>query len=201
MTTGRRLGVVTMPLVVALALGTATAARAAGGGPPPITPGELVGTLHRVNQMEIDAGRMAQRRGATPTIRHYGETLEHDHRLAEDRLRQYADQHHLDLDTAPPIGVGDDLAQARGELDNLKELGGASFDSEFAELMVSSHRRAIQVVDRARATVNDPQLQALLDGLEPQLRHHEELASDFLENPGTALDPQPGRAQRRPAMH
>jgi len=157
---------------------TAGVARAAGG--PPFTPGELVGTLHRVNQVEIEAGKMAERRGGTQAMKDYGATLRHDHATADERLRRYADEHHLNLDTTPPVGIGSELAQTRGELENLENLGGASFDREFAELMAWDHQKAIIMVDRARRQTRDPQLKAMLDEVEPNLREHAQIAANLL---------------------
>ncbi len=160
------------------------AAAAASGGVP-FTASETVGTLHRVNQMEIEAGKIAQRLGASEAVRKYGATLEHDHAEADERLKRYATQHRVDLDTAPPVGVGSALAQARTELQNLTRLGGASFDLAFAELMRRDHQTIITAVDRARVEIVDPQLKALLGQLEPELREHEQMAAGLLSDAHT----------------
>ena len=181
--TGRRLA---LGLAAAAFLGLggpwgASAAGAPGSAAAPVfTPAELVGTLHRLNQMEIEAGQMAQRRGRTEAMKHYGATLQHDHATADEHLKAYARAHHLDLDTAPPLGIGTELSQARHELDNLQDLGGASFDREFAELMVQDHDKAIQMVDHASKQVTDPRLKAMLGEVEPNLREHKQIAQNLL---------------------
>lgn len=156
---------------------------AVGAGSPRerlFTPRELVGTLHRVNQIELEAGTMAERRGGTQAMRDYGATLQRDSAAAAERLRRYAGRHHIPLDAAPPFGIASELARARGELENLENLGGASFDREFAEMMVRDHPKALLILDRARSDITDPDLKAILDEVEPNLREHEQIAANLL---------------------
>lgn len=160
--------------------GGLSVAATAGGGGLPFTPAQLIGTLHRVNQIEIEAGKMAQRRGRTEAMKRYGATLEHDHATADQRLKEYASRHGIDVNTAPPTGIGTQLDQGRHELDNLQQLGGAAFDREFAELMVQDHQRAIEMVDRARNEITDPTLKAMLGEIEPNLREHKQIAQNLL---------------------
>jgi len=181
-------------------MGGGSAALAAdGGGGPAVTPAQLVGTLHRLNQMEIHAGTMAQRRGRTEAMKRYGSTLQHDHATADEHLKGYARAHDIDMDTAPPIGVSSQLDQARHELDNLQQLGGAAFDREFADLMVQDHQKAVEFVDRAATEVTDPRLKAMLGEIEPNLREHEQIAQNLLfeDNSTASSTAQSPRRTRR----
>ncbi len=181
MTNARRGITIGIAAAAVLGLGGVRGSSAvAAGGPPAFTPAQLVGTLHRVNQMELEAGKMAQRRGRTEAMRRYGATLQHDHAAADQHLKQYASAHGIDLNAAPPIGIGSQLDQARHELDNLQNLGGASFDREFAELMVQDHQKAIEIVGHARTEVTDPGLEAILGEVEPHLREHQRIAQNLL---------------------
>jgi predicted outer membrane protein len=160
--------------------GVYAVAAAGSGGGPAVTPAQLIGTLHRVNQMEIEAGKMADRRGRTEAMKRYGSTLQHDHATADETLKAYARAHDIDVNAALPIGVGSQLDQGRHELDNLQQLGGAAFDREFAELMVQDHQKVIGLVDRAARQVTDPRLKAMLGEIEPNLREHERIAQNLL---------------------
>jgi predicted outer membrane protein len=128
-----------------------TAVAAASPRESLFTPRELVGTLHRVDEIELEAGKMAERSGGTQAMRDYGATLQHDSVAAAERLKRYARRHHIPVEANPPFGVAGELARARGELDNLENLGGASFDREFAEMMVRDHSKAHQRLATRRA--------------------------------------------------
>jgi predicted outer membrane protein len=175
-----------------------TAVAAASPRESLFTPRELVGTLHRVDEIELEAGKMAERSGGTQAMRDYGATLQHDSVAAAERLKRYARRHHIPVEANPPFGVAGELARARGELDNLENLGGASFDREFAEMMVRDHSKALLILDRARRDVTDPDLKALLDEVEPNLREHEQLAANLLRESSSATPADPAR---RPRAH
>jgi predicted outer membrane protein len=105
---------------------------------------------------------MAERRGGTQAMRDYGATLQHDSAAAAERLKRDARRHHIPVEANPPFGVAGELARARGELDNLENLGGASFDREFAEMMVRDHSKAHQRLATRRAPASSSARSVLL---------------------------------------
>lgn len=181
-------------LVVLVASGLAAAVSWAGPGDttkssaaerswrsvPALTTAELVATLHQINRMEIDAGKMAQDKGASQAVRDLGQTLERDHQAADDQLKDYAGKNKLNVDAAVPSSVSTDLQRTEEEMDHLQKVSGAVFDRQFATDMVRDHEKAIGIVSKARAGAADPQLQTLLGDLEPQLREHQQLARNVL---------------------
>ena len=50
----------------------------------------LIPTLHRMNEIEIDAGRMAQSNSASEAVKDYGRQLEQDHQAADQDLEAFA---------------------------------------------------------------------------------------------------------------
>jgi putative membrane protein len=157
---------------------------------PAMTAAQVLPTLHAINQVEIEAGRIAQERGSSDTVKQYGATLRRDHETADKNLKQIAGQENVELDFDIPPAAQSAFHNAKGELDNLSTVGGQAFDYEFATTMLEQQQSAIRFVDRARQNVTDPKLKALLDDVEPDLREHEEIAAEIL----SALAARPGRS-------
>jgi predicted outer membrane protein len=51
---------------------------------------ELVMRIHRINQMEIKAGQLAQRNGSSAKVKSYGQQLVRDHQAADQKLTTLA---------------------------------------------------------------------------------------------------------------
>jgi putative membrane protein len=169
---------------IAVLIGPAGAANFGGGAAVAklagLTPAELVPILHAINQAEIEAGRKAEERGLSDAVRQYGATLVRDHQAADEDLKHLAAEENLDVNGKIPLRVEAALQHARNELANLSTVGGEAFDHEFASMMLADHQKAIQLVDRARPSVTDPKLKSLLGQIEPNLREHEQIASNIL---------------------
>jgi putative membrane protein len=183
----RRAGGMAIALGAMLALagpgGTKRAAAddARPGMMPAMTAAELVPALHAVNEAEIQAGRTAEARGSSDAVRDYGATLVRDHEAADEKLKKLAGREKLDVNGRIPLRVELALAHARSELAKLSTVGGQAFDHEFASMMLQDHQKVIQLVDKARPGITDPRLKALLGELEPNLREHEQIASNILD--------------------
>jgi putative membrane protein len=172
-------------IVVGLALtlagsGVALTAGNGGGSVPTLGLAELVPMLHRINEMEIEAGKLAERNGASPAMRAFGEKLRRDHAAADSELGDYAALGPVDINGTVRPDVSNDLDHAKAELDSLKEVGGEAFDRRFAKQMVRDHKRALAILDRSRAQIKDHHFEALVAVLEPTLKSHEQIATNLL---------------------
>jgi len=140
----------------------------------------LVPTLHRINQMEIDAGKMAQTSGFGQAVKDYGTTLERDHQAADEKLRDYAQTNRVAIDGPVPADLERDLDQATQGMEKLPSKTGAAFDRAFAQAMKQDHDKAIQIVEKSRPLITDAHLKTLIDELEPKLRAHKQIAFNIL---------------------
>ena len=165
----------------ALAGLTAVYAASSGAGTAPaLNTVELVPTLHCINEMEIDAGKMAQNKGSTQAMKDYGKKLQRDHQSADDQLSAYATKAKIDMKGNVPSPVAKSLQHAKDQMDALKNVNGESFDRRFAEQMVHGHKGAIAMLDKSMPKVTDPKFKALLTELEPTLKSHEHIAANLL---------------------
>lgn len=145
-----------------------------------MTAAQLMPTLHAFNQVEIEAGRTAEERGASDAVKQYGATLVRDHEAADKNLKHLAAEEKVALDENVPPVAQFALRDAKGELTNLSTVGGQAFDREFATTMLQQHQLALRLVDQARSNISDPKLKALLGEVAPDLREHAQIASNIL---------------------
>jgi putative membrane protein len=111
-------------------------------------PGDAVGTagsdnisrgdrdfVHDVaiaNMAEIELGRMATERAATPEVKKFGQTMIDDHTKAGDELKAVASRQNIPMPT--------ELDNKHIDLrDKLQKLNGADFDKEYMKAMVDGH--------------------------------------------------------------
>jgi putative membrane protein len=126
-------------------------------------PGEAVGTagsdisrgdrdfVHDVaiaNMAEIELGRMATERAASPEVKKFGQTMVDDHTKAGNDLKAVASRNNIPMPT--------ELDNKHIDLrDKLQKLNGADFDKEYMKAMVDGHDN---VVDKLGSRVDSKTL-------------------------------------------
>lgn len=134
---------------------------------------EVLGDLHQADQKEIQAGKIAQKRGRSQAVRDYGKMLVKDHTAADEKVADLATKENIDLlASTPALGPNDMGTVATGP----------DFDEKFAQEMLDDHRKDIASVSDARDNTNDPQLKKLLTDLLPTLEKHESAAEKIIDS-------------------
>jgi putative membrane protein len=151
----------------------------AGKAPPPLEPAELLPVLHQIDQMEIDAGKMAEGQAQAQSVKDYGQKLEQDHQAADDKLKDYAGKNSIDLDKVP-ASFTDKQPAMHAKMEQIKGLSGSDFDRQFLATMAKDHGDAIKMVDSARTRITDPALKTLIASIEPTLKEHRKTAKKLL---------------------
>ncbi len=180
------LGVAALLLAAAPARGdvgkmpeTTTSAPSPAGAPaPPANAGApdtatVLGKLHHSNQMEIEAGKLAEKNGASKDVRDFGKTLVKDHTAADKKVTALAKQEKIDLGGAMPPMKDDMMAK-------LRDQKGAEFDKSFAVDMLEDHKKDVAEATAARDATSDPKLKALLKETVPVLEAHERMAQKLV---------------------
>ena len=129
----------------------------------PLTATEMrvLNTLHGANQMEVAAGKLAQKNSDTAGIVRYGRMLAKDHTSADRKLSAFAAKRSFTLN------------DHTADMSALENRRGADFDSAFLTMMVKDHGEAIALVEGARETCEDRQVIAMLDQMLPVLKRHQ----------------------------
>jgi putative membrane protein len=162
----------------------------------------IIAKLHHINQMEVDAGKLAEDKGQAKAVRDYGARLVRDHQSADKKIVAYADKNGIDANAMPPAG-NDQEAKDMDKMDRLRNLTGAEFDRTFASTMLEGHQKAIDLVQSARDTVTDGQLKGMLGQLLPTLEKHRQIAQNLVSTQNVSTDEETGAKStvqgRRPA--
>lgn len=125
------------------------------------------------NLAEIKVGQLAQQKGATEGVRHFGAVLEKDHAQANQQA----------MTVASSMGVAQPSAPSqmeRMEYQRLASLSGRQFDRAFVKDMIKDHRKDIAEF-RKEAKVSGPAADYAKASL-PTLERHLHLA-EALEKP------------------
>jgi len=128
-------------------------------------PADVLTKLHHSNQMEIEAGKLAQEKGQSKAIKDFGKMLVRDHSATEKRINSVAKQLKVELPAAAPPMKHEKLEKARA-------LTGAEFDKAFTEAMVEDHKTDVEEITLARDKTTVPQLKKLLTEIVPKLEKH-----------------------------
>ncbi len=121
-----------------------------------------------IGLMEVEAGKLANDRGASPKVKEFADAMVKDHSKNNDELRLVAENKGVTLPAAPE-------GKPKTELDALKTKRGADFDQAYADANVKGHEDAIARFEKA-AKSSDAQVRAFAERTLPTLKHHLEMA-------------------------
>ena len=166
----------------------------------------LVMKIHKINQMEIKAGQLAQRNSSTAKVKAYGQQLVRDHQAADQKITTLAQSLGVTLKNDTTTGRsqqpydttrgrygqrGDSAMQghdqdamrehqqAEQRLQRLSTLQGTQFDAEFANFMAQGHDKAIKWLEQAQSNVQNSQLRTFITSTLPTLRTHLQVAQSL----------------------
>jgi putative membrane protein len=115
------------------------------------------------NLAEVQMGQLAQKQATTLAARSYGQMLEQEHTVANQKARAAANA----MQVTPPTQPN---SKQKAEYDRLFQLIGTAFDEQFADHMVMDHKEDIQKYEKA-ASMNNAAGTYAKEAL-PTLRKH-----------------------------
>ncbi|MGH6887865.1 MAG: DUF4142 domain-containing protein [Rhizomicrobium sp.] len=125
---------------------------------------------------EIMLGHMAEHRGASPAVRHFGHTLVEDHTMARDQAMHVAAK----IGVRPPDRPDRDAMMER---DRLAGMSGPAFDHEFVHYMIDDHRKDIADFQGEAHAMNGPASRMAREQL-PTLHKHLDIALSISKSGG-----------------
>ena len=141
---------------------------------------QLVAHVHGVNQMEIDLGKLAEKRGSTAAVKDYGKMLVNDHGANDKDLKALAKKHDQKI---PKETLSDADKTEMKDMDSavkrLKAMKGADFDREFLNMMIQGHEKELVRADTAVAMIQDSDLETFVKDMKPVLQRHVDQARDL----------------------
>jgi putative membrane protein len=101
--------------------------------------------VHHVNQMEIDMGKVAQRKGSTQAVKDYGKMLVKDHQSADKDLMALAKKDHAKIPMFKPTDEADqkEMKDDKQMAAQVKTLTGEAFDKAVLDMMDQGHEKVL----------------------------------------------------------
>jgi putative membrane protein len=162
-------------IAAALACAVAGPARAQAPGP---SDAQIAGIVVAANQVDIDAGKLAESRASAADVKAFGKRMVTDHTAVNKSA--------VDLVTRLKVKPEDsDTAQSlkKGGTDNLahlKTLNGADFDKAYVDHEVEYHQAVIDALDKTLLpNAKNAELKALLEKSRPAFVAHLEHAKEI----------------------
>jgi putative membrane protein len=162
-----------MPRLVHFIAAAAAAAGAAGAVAQGAAPNDaqIAGIVVVANQVDIDAGKLAEQHGSNAEVKAFGQRMVTDHTAVNKQAVELASKLKLkpeDSDTAQSLkkGGADNVA-------NLKNLSGASFDKAYVDHEVAYHQAVIDALDKTLVpNAKNGELKSLLEKSRPAFVAH-----------------------------
>ncbi len=144
---------------------------------------QVLAHVHRVNQNEIDAGKLAEKHGSTQAVRSYGQMLIKDHTQSDRDITAFAKKRDqkIPAEKAQTDADKKEMQDQKDAMNRLKNMKGADFDREFLRTMADDHDKELAKIDTAVGQVTDTDLATLLKDQKPVLQKHADQARDLMK--------------------
>lgn len=157
---------------LALPLALAPAARAQNTAP---TDAQIAAIVVTANQVDIDAGRLAEGKAHAASVKQFAKLMVTDHTNVNNAAKALVKKLGVtaeDNPTAQGLKKGGD-----DNLANLRKLDGAAFDKAYVDHEVAYHEAVIDALDKTLVpSASNAELKALLQKARPTFEAHLEHA-------------------------
>lgn len=127
---------------------------------------------------EVNAGQAAQSKSSNPDVKAFGEHMVTDHTKANEELKALAATKSVELPTSPSL-----VQQAKAKL--LDRKSGADFDSSYADLMVTDHKKTVKLFEKEASEGDDADVKAFASKTLPTLKMHLKMAEELKAKVGS----------------
>ena len=118
-----------------------------------------------INSEEISLGQLAQKSGRTSHVKELGKMMEDAHTKSMADLTVLAKTKIISLPTSQ-------TENGQIAYKKLNETSGSDFGKEYSDLMVSAHKDAIALFEKASTECTDPDIRVWASTMIPSLRTH-----------------------------
>ena len=122
-------------------------------------------TLAQGGIAEVEAGTLAQQKGADPKVKDFGAMMVKDHSAANEQLKALAAGKGIDL-------PGSSSTSQMAAKAKLEVLSGGTFDKSYVEDQVKAHRETVELLKKELATGQDPDAKAFAQKVLPTVESH-----------------------------
>lgn len=150
---------------------------------------QIMAHYKALNEMEIDLGKVAQKRGASQAVKAYGKMLVTDHEASNKQLMEIAKLHDQKIPSFKPVTEAErkSYQDAKANAAKIKKMKGQMFDREFLRMMVMDHERELANIDANIGKVQNTQIVEAIRDLEPVLQRHADQARELQKSEAQAM--------------
>ncbi len=129
----------------------------------------------RSDLAEVKLGKLAEQKGATDTVRDFGQRMVKDHSNANEQLKDAAQQDNINLPNQPNN-------MQEQEYNRLSNLSGKEFDRAYARLMVKEHQKDVQALQHEANYGKNAQIKNWASTTLPTIQEHLRLARQMQQD-------------------
>lgn len=142
------------------------------------------------NVAEMELAEMAQERAASEDVKYYAKLLQSSHEVANERLRNIAEQQNVELPDEPN-------EQQKQTAEKLSNLEGEQFDRQYLQAMIEDHKKAIELFKQQAQSGQSPEVQQYAKQTLPALQAHLEMAQQIEQQVGSGRMGPPQQQQQQ----
>ncbi|MDB4951608.1 MAG: hypothetical protein JWM27_4257 [Gemmatimonadetes bacterium] len=153
----------------------ADTAAASTASAPGVTDPQIAAIVVAANNVDIDAGKVAKDKAASPQVKQFAETMIRDHSGVNQAATALVTRLHVTPEDNPTSksltdGGASNVAALNG-------LSGAAFDKAYVEHEVAYHQQVLDAIDQTLIPgAQNADLKKLLQDTRPAIAHHLEMA-------------------------
>jgi putative membrane protein len=135
-----------------------------------VNDGEILAQLNAINENEVHAAQLAEKKNAEGPVLSFAKMLREDHGRNINDTEKLGDKLNVDLKKSTAV----DSLRDEGErmLDRLDSLKGDEFERSFLDEMVSGHRAALDKLDDWIREAQNPEVKSHLQATRQRVAFH-----------------------------
>ena len=133
---------------------------------------KFIESAYQDNLAEVELGKLASERGASESVKKFGQRMVDDHGKANGELAKLAQ----DKGVNTPSGLDGKHQKLR---DRLAKLSSSDFDRAYADEMLKGHRKDVKEFQRVADRGKDPDVKGYAAKTLPVLQEHLKQAEDM----------------------
>src|ERR1043166_5421213 len=131
--------------------------------------------------MEVQLGKLAAEKAASPQVKEFGKKMEQDHSKANKELQKLASTKNVQI---PHELEG----KQKSTYDRLAKLSGDRFDREYMTTMIDDHKDDVDKFKKEAEKANDPDVKSFASKTLPTLEQHLEMAQSTGQQVGATSE-------------
>ena len=135
------------------------------------TDAQIAHIVVTANQVDIDAGQLAEKQGSTKAVRDFGKQMATDHAAVNKQASDLVTK--LKVKPEPNSTSADLKKSGDANVAKLKKLKGKEFDKAYVDNEVTYHQAVLDAVDKTLIpSAKNPELKALIVKVRPAFVAH-----------------------------